>query len=142
MRSNIFRGSVKFGGTNLFSRVLLGLQIVVSFITVIAGMAFSRNAEFQRTYDYGYDKENIIGINLQNAAAYIPLRDELNKIPGIDIIAGTNDHIGFAYHNVPLSSTGKKKEAIYLECGRKICDLMKLKLVAGRSFNTSGNRRL
>ena len=136
---NIFRGSVKFGGTNLFSRLLLGLQIVVSFITVIAAMAFSRNAEFQRTYDYGYDRENIIGISLQNAAAYIPLRDELNKIRGIDMIAGTSDHIGFAYHNVPLSSTGKIKEAIYLNVGEKYVDLMKLKLVAGRSFNTPGN---
>ncbi len=57
--TKIFRGSVKFGGSNLFSRVLLGLQIVISFITVIAGVAFSRNSEFQRTYDFGYDKENI-----------------------------------------------------------------------------------
>jgi len=136
---NIFRGSVKFGGTNLFSRLLLGLQIVVSFITVIAGMAFSRNAEFQRTYDYGYNRENIIGINLQNPSAYTPLRDELNKIPGIDMLAGTNDHIGFAYHGVPLSSMGKNKEAVYLDVGEKYVDLMKLKLVSGRSFNTSDN---
>ena len=136
---NIFRGSVKFGGTNLFSRLLLGLQIVVSFITVIAAMAFSRNSEFQRTYNYGYDKENIIGINLQDPSTYIPLRDELNKLPGINMLAGTNDHIGFAYRNVPLSSTGKNKEAIYLDVGEKYIGLMKLKLVAGRSFNTSGN---
>src|SRR5258708_10388003 len=46
--ANIFRGSVKFGGRNLFSRGLLGLQIAISFITVIAGVAFSRNASFQR----------------------------------------------------------------------------------------------
>jgi putative ABC transport system permease protein len=52
--ANIFRGSVKFGGSNLFSRILLGFQIAISFITVIAGVAFSRNSEFQRTYDYGY----------------------------------------------------------------------------------------
>ena len=136
--ANIFRGSVKFGGSNLFSRVLLGLQIVVSFITVIAGMAFSRNAEFQRTYDYGYDKENVIAINMQGASAYIPLRDEFNKIPGIDKIAATNDHIGFAYRRTPFSSVGKNIEAIYLGVGENYLELMKLKLAAGRLFNTSG----
>jgi putative ABC transport system permease protein len=136
--ANIFRGSVKFGGSNLFSRVLLGLQIVVSFITVIAGMAFFRNAEFQRTYDYGYDKENVIAINMQGASAYTPLRDEFNKIPGIDKIAATNDHIGFTYRRTPFSSVGKNIEAIYLGVGENYLELMKLKLAAGRLFNTSG----
>ncbi len=137
--ANIFRGSVKFGGTNLFSRILLGFQIVVTFITVIAGIAFSRNAEFQRTYDYGYDKENIIAINLQNASAYIPLRDELKKISVIDKIAGTNEHIGFTYRKIPLSSMGKNNEATYLGVGENYLELMKLKLVAGRLFSTAGN---
>ena len=59
--TNIFRGSVKFGGSNLFSRVLLGLQVAISFITVIAGVAFSRNSTFQSKYDYGYEKANVIG---------------------------------------------------------------------------------
>ena len=54
--ANIFRGSVKFGGSNLFSRVLLGLQVAISFITVIAGVAFSRNSAFQSNYDYGYEQ--------------------------------------------------------------------------------------
>ena len=137
--TKIFRGSVKFGGSNLFSRILLGLQIVISFITVIAGVAFSRNSEFQRTYDYGFDKENIIGLNLQNEAAYIPVRDELSKIPGIDKMAGTKDQIGFSYHNITLEAQGEKKKSHYLETGENYLNVMNLKVVAGRDFNTSGN---
>ena len=136
--TKIFRGSVKFGGSNLFSRVLLGLQIVISFITVIAGVAFSRNSEFQRTYDYGFDKENIIGLNLQNELAYISVRDELSKISGIDKMAGTKDQIGFSYHSIPLEAKGEKKESDYMEVGENYLDVMNLKLVAGRAFNTSG----
>ncbi|HET9280132.1 MAG TPA: FtsX-like permease family protein, partial [Flavitalea sp.] len=55
--STIFRGTVKFGGSNLFSRLMLGLQVAISIITVIAGIAFARNAEFQRTFDFGYNIE-------------------------------------------------------------------------------------
>ena len=136
--TKIFRGSVKFGGSNLFSRVLLGLQIVISFITVIAGVAFSRNSEFQRTYDYGFDKENVIGLNLQNGLTYNTVHDELSKIPGIDKIAGTKDHIGFSYNRIPLEAKGEKRESDYLETDENYLEVMNLKLVAGRAFNKSG----
>ena len=55
------------------------------------------------------------------------------------MIAGTSDQVGFAYRDVPLASDGKNNEAIYLNVGEKYVDLMKLKLVAGRAFNASGN---
>jgi len=136
--TRIFRGSVKFGGSNLFSRVLLGLQIVISFITVIAGVAFSRNSEFQRTYDYGFDKENVIGLNFQDPLAYTSLRDELSKMPNIEKMGGTIDQVGYSYHNVPLEAKGTKRQSDYMETGENFLDVMKLKLVAGRPFNTSG----
>jgi len=136
--TNIFRGSVKFGGSNLFSRVLLGFQVVISFITVIAGVAFSRNSEFQRTYDFGYDKGNIIGLNLQNESAFIPVRDELAKIPGIDKMEGTKDQVGFSYRRFALEAQGEKKESNYLETGENYVEVMNLKLVAGRSFRSLG----
>jgi putative ABC transport system permease protein len=137
--ANIFRGSVKFGGSNLFSRLLLGLQVAISFITVIAGVAFSRNSTFQSTYDYGYDKANVIGVDLQHESAYTAFRDQLNRIPGIEKTAGTVNNIGFSYNRVALEAKGEKKESILLETGENYIDLMKLKFVAGRNFNTQGN---
>ncbi len=136
--TNIFRGSVKFGGSNLFSRMLLGLQVAISFITVIAGVAFSRNSTFQSTYDYGYQKANVIGVDLQNESAYIPARDAFSKIPGIDKLAGTVNNIGFSYTRIPLQASGIKNESIYIKTGENYIDLMKLKLVAGRNFNPNG----
>jgi hypothetical protein len=105
---------------------------------VIAGVAFSRNSEFQRTYNYGFDKENIVGLNLQNEQAYTAVRNELDKIPNIDKMSGTRDHIGFSYHIIPLEAKGVKKESSYMEIGENYLEVMNLKLIAGRAFNTSG----
>jgi hypothetical protein len=58
----IFRGTVKFGGTSMFSRIMLGLQLSIAIITVIASFGFARNAEFQKNYDYGYNIRNTIGM--------------------------------------------------------------------------------
>jgi len=136
--TRIFRGSVKFGGSNLFSRLLLGLQIVISFITVIAGVAFSRNSAFQSSYDFGYDKGNVIGVSLQNEPAFIPLRDELKKLSAIDALTGTRDQIGFSYRGITLEAKGEKKNSNYMETGQDYLRVMNLKMVAGRPFNTSG----
>jgi ABC-type antimicrobial peptide transport system permease subunit len=137
--ANIFRGSVKFGGSNLFSRILLGFQIAISLITVIAGVAFSRNSKFQSNYDYGYEKANVIGLDLQNGTSYTAVRDQISKIPGVDKTAGTIHNIGFSYYRVPMQANGQKNESIYLEIGENYIDLMKLKLAAGRNLSTAGN---
>jgi putative ABC transport system permease protein len=136
--SNIFRGSVKFGGRNLFSRILLGLQIAIAFITVITGLAFSRNASFQKNYDYGYEKDNVIGFFVQSANDYHALRNEINKIPGIEMMAGTKQHIGFWQRTASLESAGEKKESQYLEVGENYINTLQLKLVAGRDFHAEG----
>jgi ABC-type antimicrobial peptide transport system permease subunit len=136
--TSIFRGSVKFGGSNLISRLLLGLQVAISFITVIAGVSFSRNSSFQTHYDYGYEKANLIDVDLQGESAYTGMRDELNKIPGIELTAGTSNNIGFSYRRLPLEANGEKKETIFMVTGENYITAMKLKLIAGRAFSTSG----
>jgi putative ABC transport system permease protein len=134
--TEIFRGSVRFGGNNLFSRILLGVQIIISLITVIAGAGFYRNAKFQRDFDYGYAKENTFGIRVNDPAAAIPLLNEIKKIPGVEAVAGTRHHIGFGYRTLTFEAKGLKNEANYMAVGADYISTMKLKLFAGRNFNT------
>lgn len=137
--SHIFRGSVKFGGRNLFSRALLSMQIAIAFITVIAGLAFARNSSFQKNYDYGYDRDHIIGFHVQSENDYHALRNELSKIEGVDIIAGTRQHIGFWQRTASLEAQQQIKECQYVDAGENYIKTMQLQLVAGRDFNTTSN---
>lgn len=134
--SSIFRGTVKFGGTNLFSRIMLGLQLSVAVITVIAGIAFARNAEFQKNYDYGYNLENTIGVILTDSLAFPAYRNEIASIPQVKALAGTRHHIGYGYRSVIAESEGKKNETNYLEVGRDYINTMNLKMAEGREFDT------
>ena len=133
--TTIFRGSVKFGGTNLFSRLMLGLQLSIAIITAIAAVAFARNAEFQRDYDFGYSRENTMGIMLPDSSSYIPLKNEMTNIPGVRSMAGTRNHIAFSYRNVVAESEQMKKETNFFEVGRDYLETMQLKLSSGRGFD-------
>lgn len=135
--TSIFRGTVKFGGSNLFSRLMLGLQLTIAIITVIAGIAFARNSAFQRDYDYGYSIENTMGVRLNDTTAYMALKNELSSIPGITGLAGTRSHIGFGSRNVVAETEGIKKEVDFFEVGREYPSTMQLKIVAGRGFDAN-----
>jgi len=133
--STIFRGTVKFGGTNLFSRIMLGLQLSIAIITVIAGIGFARNAEFQKNYDYGYNIKNTIGVVVSDTTAFASFKNEVAAIPQVTALAGTRSHIGYGYRNIVTEAEEKKEEANFLEVGPDYIKTMDLKMAEGRSFD-------
>ena len=133
--TSIFRGTVKFGGTNLFSRIMLGFQLAIAIITVIAGIGFARNSEFQKNYDYGYNIENTVGVIISDTMAFPSLRNEMAAVPQVTSLAGTRNHIGYGFRNVVAESEEKKSETNYMEVGRDYIKTMNLKLAEGREFD-------
>src|SRR5436190_425120 len=133
--SAIFRGTVRFGGTNLFSRIMLGLQLSIAIITVVAGIGFARNAQFQKNYDYGYNIENTIGVVVADSSNFSAFRNEVAAIPQVTALAGTRSHIGYGYRNIVTEAEEKKEEANFLEVGPDYIKTMDLKMAEGRTFD-------
>ncbi|HWK02054.1 MAG TPA: FtsX-like permease family protein [Puia sp.] len=133
--TSIFRGTVKFGGSNLFSRLMLGLQLSVAIITVTAAIAFTRNSAFQRDFDYGYNIESNMALILPDSTSYIAMKNKLATMQGITGLAGSRNHLSFDYKQSVAESEGFKKEVDFLEVGRDYLDVMGLKLTAGRGFD-------
>ena len=133
--TSIFRGTVKFGGTNLFSRIMLGFQLAIAIITVIAGIGFARNSEFQKKYDYGYNIESTVGVVITDSTAFPSLRNEIAAIPEVTALAGTRSHIGYGFRNVVAESEEKKVETNFMEVGRDYIKTMNLKMAEGREFD-------
>ncbi len=132
--SAILKGGTKLGGTNLFSRLLLGFQVVVSLITVIAGVGFARNSSFQKNYDYGFDRAGLMGLNLPNAGDCEAMKNEIRQLPTVQKAVATRHHIGFGGRTGTAESEGQKHEVGYMEVGEGYLEMMDLKLAAGRAF--------
>lgn len=133
--TSIFRGTVRFSGSNLFSRLMLGLQLSIAIITATAAIAFSRNSAFQRDYDYGYNIESNMGVVLPDSTTFVALKNQLTEMQGITGLAGSHNHLNFDYREAVAESEGFKKEVDFLEVGRDYLGVMGLKLVAGRGFD-------
>jgi len=131
---SILKGRAKFGGTNWFTRFLLGGQFVISILSIIMGVAFYNNGEYQKDYDLGFATKGVISVWVNNEGGYNTYRDALSSNKDIQLIAGTRHHVANAWYNDPVKFESLEREVDIFDIGDNYFDVMDMKLVAGRNF--------
>lgn len=129
--SQIFRGGVLFGGRNFFSQIMMGLQLAISVVTLVVGLSFSRNAEFNRKADIGFEYERILQAWLPQRTDFQRFENAIQAIPGVEKTGGSTHLPGFGYDNVDFNWKEKPNTCIIYEIGNNFVDLMEMKLVEG-----------
>ncbi len=131
----ILRGSLSLGGSNLFSKVLLGAQYMLTIIALISSLAFSNNADYQTNYDMGFAKENILAIRVGSNSQYERYSNLIKSDPNIDEVVGTSNHIGWWNYSRTLQSEDMEVEATMMDFSQPYADIMDLKIKEGRFFD-------
>ncbi|MBI9055738.1 MAG: FtsX-like permease family protein [Bacteroidales bacterium] len=131
----IFRDKLKLSGRNRFSRFLLGFQFFVSVMALVSGVMFAQNAMFQENLNLGYDKENIIILQMHNQDDYKPFEQIIKSNPKIEMYAGTNYHIGYGNYNRSIKYLDQKIETGIMHIGHDYLKTMGVNIINGRSFS-------
>jgi putative ABC transport system permease protein len=131
---SILKGKAKFGGTNWFTRFLLGGQFAISLLAIIMGVAFYQNGEFQREYDLGFAKSGVISAWVNNEGGFNTYRDALASNKDIQLIAGTRHHVGNGWYNDPIKFESTVREVDIFDIGDDYLEVMDMTLLEGRKF--------
>ena len=131
---SILKGKARFGGTNWFTRILLGGQFVISLLAIILGIAFYNNGKFQKEYDLGFAKHGVISAWVNNEGGFNTYRDALASNKDIIQIAGTRHHVANSWLNDPVKFESVEREVDIMEIGDGYMEVMDMTLVAGRKF--------
>lgn len=131
---SILKGKTKFGGTNWFTRVLLGGQFVISLLSIIMGVAFYQNGNYQRDYDLGFDTHGIISAWVNNEGGFNTYRDALASNSDIKLIAGTRHHVANNWYNDPVKYESTIREVDIMDVGDNYFEVMDMTLLKGRKF--------
>ena len=131
---SILKGKAKFGGTNWFTRILLGGQFIISLTMIITGFAFYQNGQYQKDYDLGFATHGVISTWVNNEGAFTTYRDALASNKDIEIIAGTKHHIANAWYNDPIKFESVTREVDIMDVGDNYFEVMDMTLVSGRKF--------
>jgi putative ABC transport system permease protein len=134
--TSILKGTMKFGGTNYFTRTLLTLQFIISLIAIVSSIAFIDNAKFQKSFDLGFNKDGIIYTYVNNRSEYETYRNALLENHEITSIAGSQHHLYSYSINDPIKHEDKEIEVDILDVGEDYLPVMGLKFKEGRNFET------
>jgi ABC-type antimicrobial peptide transport system permease subunit len=131
---SILKGKAKFGGTNWFTRFFLFGQFVISLLSIVMGVAFYRNGEYQRNYDLGFATSGAISVWVNNESGYNTYRDALASNKDIEVIAGTRNHMGNSWYNDPVKFESIEREVDIFDIGDNYFEAMDMTLLSGRNF--------
>lgn len=130
----IFREKLRLSGRNTLSRVLLVVQFTISVVAIVSGVMFTQNAIYQDNAEFGYDKDNIIILSLNNKNDYKPLEQAVRNNPKIEKFAGTTYHIGYGYYNRSMKYLDQHVECGIMHIGHEYLETMGVKILDGRGF--------
>ncbi|HBZ21040.1 MAG TPA: hypothetical protein DEO60_07935 [Bacteroidales bacterium] len=131
---NIIKGSNLFRSSGKLSAVLLALQFTISVISLVMGIVFARNAEYQRTLDLGYDRNKLIVVPL-SSDLFTSFRNEIVSNPKIISAEGTMNHLGWGSYRRPIKDADKRLEVDVMDVGPEYAQTLGLRLIEGRLFD-------
>ncbi len=134
--SSIFRGVLRFGGSSLFSRFMMGTQVAMALAAVVVGFSFAHNAQVQRKADIGYAREGILGVETQDLASLKTFEDAIRQNPKVLETAKTRHHAGFNFRRMDFLWQGQKQETLWFEVGKDYMPLMGMQLLSGKGFSS------
>lgn len=130
--TKIFRGKVQFSGNNLFSRVMLGAQVMIAIVALAGGFVFARNASFQKTADMGYLREGVMAVPVMDGQSYEILKEKAAQHPDVIELAGASGQVGNIYQTKEVQWRDQDLEVHYLGTGEGYLDMMEISLKEGR----------
>ncbi len=138
----IFKGKMRVGGRNTFSRIIVFVQFALSLFLILGSAIIIKQKDFLYNGDLGFNKNNVIVVpveksrnsNISNAALGI-LRKELEGVKGVSSISGAS-----RIFNVAGSASGMmvNNELVWICLNRIDYDylnIMNISLKDGRNFS-------
>ena len=129
----LLKGNVKFKGTNFLTKSLVAIQFAISIMVLAAGVIFIQNTKYQKAIEFGYDKDQLLAINIQDEKEYRRLQAAAEQIPEILVIGTTEHQIGYSTYPNPITFGGEEHEVRHLEFGEHYFELMNFDFIHGRA---------
>jgi putative ABC transport system permease protein len=132
---SLLKGSIKIEGTNALTRSLVALQFALSVIVLVAGVMFIRNTRFQENIKLGYDKDNILIVNIQSDKEYEAIRNVAERNAKVTNVAVSDHHVSNNNYENPVLIDTMKYQSRLMGVGKNYCEVMGFTFLEGRSFD-------
>lgn len=137
----IFKGEKSLGGKSYFTRVLLTIQFLLAFMTILASFVFNDNARYVKELSWGYDPEGILSLPIGEQSTLEAMKSEAQRNSQIEAVATSNGHMGVNNNPIAYDYLGKQFRVITYDVEPGYLKLMNMPLLDGQYFTHEGADR-
>ena len=146
---NALKGKLVKSGNSRFSirKVVITAQFVLSLGFIMAVVIMMQQYRHSVNYDFGFEQENILDVELQNIDPQI-FKNEYGKLPSVQRVSASSDILGIGstpaiYFKTSQEATDST-EASAMSIDENFISNLGLQLLSGRNFgdNTLQNSRM
>jgi putative ABC transport system permease protein len=136
----VLKHTVRLGGANLFTRLLVTLQFVLSVGLIACMLIMVQQIRFLQDKHPGFDKENVVVVDATGTdtpTIWPRFREAAARQPGVLAMASAEVGLGadMGWSRSGWDYQGQHKEAYEYFVDDAYLSLMKMTLVAGRNFD-------
>ena len=129
---SIFKGSQKLGSRNLFSKILLGVQLFLAFQTIVGCFLYLDQAFYNASKDWGYDPSGTFSVRVDGQAQYEQLRNIVSEHPDVISFAASTGQMGRGIPTMSFEDLNKQFRVRVLNTSDEFFETMNLRLLEGR----------
>lgn len=131
----LLKGSVQLKGTNLFTRTLVAFQFALSVMVLIAGVVFTLNTEYQEGIKFGYDKDQIITVNLQGEREFEIMKNAIADNAKIISVGVSDGNLGDKTYQTSVQVDTGQYNVQVLGIGVNFFETLGLRIAEGNPLN-------
>jgi putative ABC transport system permease protein len=126
--------SHRSGRMNVRRFLIIG-QFALSFCFIVLLIVFSRQYQHNLNFDYGFNTENIVNVELQDVD-HTKFRSATSSMESVHNISMSSDVMGLSFSNTYVQEQrgGDSTKVYQLFCDANYISNMELQLIAGRNF--------
>ena len=121
-------------GVGFLHKFLTVAQYSFSITVLVGGYYFTQNVEFLENFDFGYDNQQLISLNVEDASEYKALKQKVDQLTITNYSFGTVDKIGYYPDRTQMEIDTLKTEVSQYQLGAGYLTSMQVSFAQGRDF--------
>ncbi len=131
----LLRGKIRMKGTTFLTKALVSMQFAISIIVLIGGLIFIANTKYQEKIEFGYNKEELLTIGIQDEGEFRRMKAKAEEIPQIKAFAATEHQVGYSTYPNPITHLNTEYQVRHLEFGENYFEAMGFEFLQGRPID-------
>ncbi len=132
----------KLRGVGWISRLLIVGQFAFSIAVLITGAAFASNTEYMKTFDFGFNSNNLMIFSFPKAEQVNGFENRIRQMNEVSSIVRTNNHHDLSRKTVLMKNDTGNVEVRAYTVDANYHEFMNIHLVKGRSFRANSQAEI